>query len=588
MNNSPVDVLPLLYSLDQCPRGNVVALETSLEVQTNFNYRASSVELLPPLTSADPVSMQLIRQSRIDEKIILSSLCLALSAVTSIHLTERAIKILLGHWLRRVIETSNNRLFKFESILAEQKRLNIHVITPPDHLTPSNSLDYLFLTNVSGFKYWFNQSVILNRIGTSDFNQPCTVVPSDKGSSLELSYPEVEFGTASQRRRAIEAIIHSSQKIVRQQTVLATPYIPLLPVLLSQLSQPAIPYLFLRSRPSKAIRDPEKRSALLSELRRSLGGRSLRGLEATVVDFLPTTYLEGLSCLFDKVKEAGLPKRPRSILAGNHFDTNEVFKAYVAQETSQGTKYLVNQHGNNYGVNRFSSPSVEEETADLFLTWGWSRDNPAAIPIGVGKNVWRRRIKRDVSGKLLVVRNSRPFAIGVVDAQQEFQESEGSELRFLMSLTPRIQRQTVIRPHSFSLHIPSGNEDINQQAQAMGMQFSTRPFLNELRHTRLAIFNYDSTGFLELINLDFPAIVFSPNGFHHVSDQWKELYDQLRSAKLAFSTAEEAANHINTIWDDVQAWWGSKILLEAKARLVMDLAQPPKSPVQTLRRLTGS
>ena len=38
----------------------------------------------------------------------------------------------------------------------------------------------------------------------------------------------------------------------------------------------------------------------------------------------------------------------------------------------KGTPYIIGQHGNNYGTRKWEHPSIEEEPADKFITWGSS------------------------------------------------------------------------------------------------------------------------------------------------------------------------------------------------------------------------
>lgn len=583
-----VHVLPFLSRSSRYVRARFFAIESAIEECDLSESELARFELSPHLITTDSASIRLLNQSRSDEDALIPAMCTALAAVTGIDLCERSLKILIGHWLRRIIETFHNRVFKFQSAVSRNARLTIHLIEPPVHLTPLNSLDYLFLTNVSGFRFWFNQSVIENFTKAMTFDQSSLTFVKDDQANLEFSYPSTNFGNDRPSRRASKILIRFLQKSVSQKSVFASPYIPWFPVLISQIWQCRLPHIVVETGSTKTPRDAKMREDLLAELRGALGTQNMMGLEAIVVEFLPTIYLEGISSLFEEVRKSSLPKNPRVIFAGNHFDTNELFKAYVSQKTTHGAKYIVNQHGNNYGVHRFLSPTVEEETADIFLTWGWSRVEPLATPYGIGRNIYRRGVKPDPTGALLVVRKTQSFAFGVVDGRHEYRNSERNEIRLLKSLAPAVQAKTTIRSHSFQKHALIEQNDIDLTASELGMRFSSRAFLDELKFTRLALFTYDSTGFLELVNLEFPAIIFSPTGFEHVDNRWTDLYSKLQTANLAFSSAEDAAEHIRKVWDDVDLWWNSPQTVSARSQLVSSLALTVRAPIRDLLRTLPS
>ena len=42
-------------------------------------------------------------------------------------------------------------------------------------------------------------------------------------------------------------------------------------------------------------------------------------------------------------------------------------------KNNKNSKIIFAQHGGNYGTNRFlANNTVEEQVADIFLTWGWT------------------------------------------------------------------------------------------------------------------------------------------------------------------------------------------------------------------------
>ena len=99
---------------------------------------------------------------------------------------------------------------------------------------------------------------------------------------------------------------------------------------------------------------------------------------------LPICYLEGFTQMNQTVGGLPWPKSPKFIFISNSFHSDEIFKLWTANKTKNGSKYYVGQHGNNYGTSKFLNPSIEEDTSDVFLTWGWS-NNKKEVPTFVFK-----------------------------------------------------------------------------------------------------------------------------------------------------------------------------------------------------------
>ena len=87
-----------------------------------------------------------------------------------------------------------------------------------------------------------------------------------------------------------------------------------------------------------------------------------------IFKLIPTCYLEDFDFLKHYVDKIKWPKNPKFIYTANNFYFDEVFKLWSALKKYHGIKYIIGQHGNNYG-NSYKSPSLEEELSDKFITW---------------------------------------------------------------------------------------------------------------------------------------------------------------------------------------------------------------------------
>ena len=65
---------------------------------------------------------------------------------------------------------------------------------------------------------------------------------------------------------------------------------------------------------------------------------------------VPIAYLEG----YLELKELGLqnrwPRQPKVIFTSNAYQANDVFKAWAAEKTENGSKLVIGQHGGHFGM----------------------------------------------------------------------------------------------------------------------------------------------------------------------------------------------------------------------------------------------
>ena len=96
--------------------------------------------------------------------------------------------------------------------------------------------------------------------------------------------------------------------------------------------------------------------------------------------------------------------RNRIVFTSNNSDTDEGnFKYWAAAKAESGVPYYTGQHGNNYGTHRYMNPSVEESTADRFLTWGWADGLRQHVPAFIFTTAGRKAPAYDPRGGLLLV-----------------------------------------------------------------------------------------------------------------------------------------------------------------------------------------
>ncbi len=247
-------------------------------------------------------------------------------------------------------------------------------------------------------------------------------------------------------------------------------------------------------------------------------------------NLMPSALLESLETSREAFRLRGYPKKPDLIFTSNSFETDDVFKAYVA-ENLERSQYVVGQHGNNYGVAQFSEPNPEIRTSDCFISWGWT-DGDKVVPLGVLKPLLRNR-KSKPSSVLLILRD--PLSLFTA-ADSNYVHAK--YLQAVAKLADEMSRRGLevkFKPHGVD------RERTIRELLAINPRLSRSAFVKAnltiesraLRRT-LPVFCYDSTGLIEHAIVNRFFLYFAADGLSHVNLAMRGNYEALAKAGHLF------------------------------------------------------
>jgi len=313
-------------------------------------------------------------------------------------------------------------------------------------------------------------------------------------------------------------------------------------------------------------------------------------LANSVSRHLPTVYLEGFSDLKAQTFcENILAKPPRVIFTNTLLHRSEQFKLWAATFVAQGkTKLFSGQHGGGYGVSRFISWSEEYELSvvDKFLSWAAISDVATSRASCVQAKV--EKIGSNPDGHLLVVlgpitRNSDIFGmLGVQSNGNYFQILD----EFVKELPKNISEKTLVRPKNASpTRKPArvGSDQISKVVASDVQIDSGGANLNQrLANSRLAVVTYNETTIPTNLMINFPTIALWDPKYVRLNDRATKVYDQLFAANVLFYSPKDAAQHISKIWSDVEGWWTTKKVQDARRNFCDHYAHKARIPALTV------
>ena len=241
----------------------------------------------------------------------------------------------------------------------------------------------------------------------------------------------------------------------------------------------------------------------------------------------------------------GWPRSPRTVFTSNNFDTDDHFKNYLSHHWNS-VRYVVGQHGNNYGTSQNSLFYPETWLSDTFLTWGWSAGKNSTR-LGVLKPIKAVPPRKARNGFLVILRDANWLQVeSDVDLTNEVYFGEISNL--VSSLVDAGCR-VLVRPHPATPRwaLDQIREDCDNSAL---LSFSQNgEALAIQKKNWFPVFGYDSTGMLELASVGDEFCAYVPDGLEGIRRQFRDVYKHMEGSKLISVSPDSALKALLEIRD---------------------------------------
>ena len=157
---------------------------------------------------------------------------------------------------------------------------------------------------------------------------------------------------------------------------------------------------------------------------------------------------------------------------------------------------------------------------------------------------------------------------------------------FIDSLPVDIFSHTIVRPKNASqirkpARVSPGqmSEVINKKVQLDQGGLN----LNLTQSTsRLSVVTYNETTIPVNLMANFPTIALWDPKYVRLNPQAAEIYKELERVKILFHSPRLAAQHVAEIWSDIDAWWSSQHVSNARANYCKHYAYQAKFPALTV------
>jgi putative transferase (TIGR04331 family) len=301
-----------------------------------------------------------------------------------------------------------------------------------------------------------------------------------------------------------------------------------------------------------------------------------------IFKYMPVSYLENFNKYKKKTENIYWPKNPKIIFSSNSFFHDDFFKIWLAEKKrNSNTKFISGQHGGCFFTNKFDFYELhQKKISNQILTWGYQK-NKIYKPMFNFKTAYKD-IKFNSQGHLLMVdyELSRFPQSSLVYNNFSHYQHFNNKLKFIENLKENIKNKLIFRPY----HQDMGWNTINRLKDVFKFIKidNSKSIYVSLKNIRICVVNFNSTVFLETLNLNLPTVIYFDPKQDLIRNDAKFYFDALKKVNIYFDNSLTAAKHLNNIWNEVDRWWYDKKTQDIVNLFCKKFSRKIKKPINKL------
>jgi len=294
---------------------------------------------------------------------------------------------------------------------------------------------------------------------------------------------------------------------------------------------------------------------------------------------IPTIYLEGFLEL-NEYSRIFLPSSSKLVVDSIAWFTDDVFKNWIAlKKISSNTKYIISQHGGNYGTSLFNSTEEHQiSISDSFLSWGWKDKRSKVLNLGTFNYQKQKILKKQkkIKLKIILIQGLNPKYSNFIFASPistcQWRSYLNDQERFIKLLDKDIKKSLTIKLYKNNFQY---DEELFFRKSFPNVKIYSKPksLLNIINSFSIVVATYNATTFLETLMINFPTIIFWNNNHWELRDESKSFFNKLRQVGIFHDSSDSAAEFINRVSNDISGWWFSKELQIVREEFVKNYAK---------------
>jgi len=282
-------------------------------------------------------------------------------------------------------------------------------------------------------------------------------------------------------------------------------------------------------------------------------------------DHIPMAYLEGYKELVSEGYQYQWPKKPRLIFTSNAYLSDDMFKAWAAEQVDSGVPLLIGQHGGHYRMTPFAFEEEHQiKISNRWLSWGVK--GRGITPIGNIKSFGRQSVKYNKNGGALLVEMATSRYSGYLFASplsSQWVDYFEDQVRFVSALPKVLRDQLSVRLYMQDYDWCQSLRWKDRFSDVV-IDSGRSNIYKAMRKTRLYVATYNATTYLESLTWNIPTIMFWNPEHWELNEEAVPYFNLLESVGIFHRSPEGAAQMMCKVWDDIDGWWKSEKVQNAR------------------------
>lgn len=253
--------------------------------------------------------------------------------------------------------------------------------------------------------------------------------------------------------------------------------------------------------------------------------------------YLPIAFLEGFKPIYNISSTYPIS----SIYTPIGIIWNLPLKTILAQNYLKNNIYL-HQHGGGYGMDKFHpNEKYERKICKNFFTLGWVEDSKTT-PMSSRARIKKSKIN---SGILIKTKPNHRYS------NDFFAFSMDITIQFIRNLKSK-------NCHISHYRVQPGEDEKNIYFTRLKYKLEDAILPDKTKNDgeySMHVMNYLGTSFLESIAANIPTICLIDNDLLDYRDECINKLRKLIKVGIVHHCGKEAAEHVNSISNDIKSWW---------------------------------
>ncbi|MDB4184312.1 hypothetical protein N9751_02115 [Alphaproteobacteria bacterium] len=483
-------------------------------------------------------------------------------------------QIILGHWYETFLDLYIERYDNLEEIFNNYKFNTISLIkNSNEHIEQDYSSDTFTNCKSSTWNYCLYQHIYKNSFMNQDhkFNEYDVHINHDSNKKRNFKFKsKIIF--------LYNKFISYLNTFKKSQFIIMNTYASKMKDLFIQIKLGQFPYYWSNSLYNnfylKKNYDIKTRNKIKSNINSEQHDINIKKFLETLIYFLPTAYLENFQKINKIQSKIFCVRKPFLIFTSSNYAFDDIFKRFLAiNKTVHNSIIVIGQHGYGFPIeidNSYGGISrCELKFTDYYLTWGnYNKKYQDKIKTAcvLSNRKFIKNYKENFNKEYIVLMQPDMALYELFNTKTEYLKHLNDIKYYLGDINIKDVKKIFIKFHNSELEnleiVNLWKKKLLKYYPHIRSNISINYEENEVQeiydNTKLYIFNYTSTGFLECMSKNIPAIIFDPNFKNSQDFANIPILEKLCINKIVFTNKEEMRIFITSNCDDLKKWWLNK------------------------------